>query len=74
MSRFPTPIPRGYGFRPISDDAGFDADVLAYWCAGHDTKAIAALVGQPESVVANRLPKILEDHRRRSLRDAAGAA
>ena len=45
----------------------FPADrerILALWCAGRDTLDIARVMGLPEAVIYNALPK-LRDHARR---------
>lgn len=44
-------------------DGAFDDSILAMWSGGRNTADIAAAFGAPESVVANRLPKVLERRR-----------
>lgn len=50
---------RACGLSRISDH-----EILAMWPACHDTSDIARAVGVPESEIANRLPRILDDRRR----------
>lgn len=53
--------------RAASDHAELPAPTaelaLAYWCAGRNTNEIARLLGEPEALVANEIPKLLERKR-----------
>lgn len=52
---YPPKLPRREAVR--------DDEILSLWSAGRDTYAIALQLGVPESEVANRLPRILENRR-----------
>lgn len=41
-----------------------DDQVLGLWCAGNDTAEIARMLGEPEALIASRVPRVLQ--RRRS--------
>lgn len=46
-------------------------EVLALWSAGFDTARIASMLSLPESVIANNLPKLLEQRRQDMAWDGA---
>lgn len=47
------------------------SETLALWAAGFDTDRIASMLSLPESVIANNLPKLLEQRRQDMAWDGA---
>jgi hypothetical protein len=46
-----------------ADSLAVDDAVLAAWAAGLNTSDISRLVGEPEALVASRVPRVLERRR-----------
>jgi hypothetical protein len=49
--------------RALDYPGDLDADILAHWSAGRDTMDISRALCVPESIVANKLPKLIERRR-----------